>query len=75
MKPSKSVETAVDAMKIAKKAVLEAGYLFHRVREARREGDIWIVEVSTIGREYIVKIDASDGRVIEFVEWRGEEAS
>jgi len=65
MSQQKPISNATEAMRIAKQAVSDAGYIFHLVVSAKREADKWQVRVETVRRKLLVLINADTGEVIE----------
>jgi hypothetical protein len=60
------IESALDAMTIARVAADKANLPFYMIHDVRREGYYWIVRIATSNLIYVVKIDARTGGVVEF---------
>ena len=59
-------ETAKQAVEIAREFLETSGVSFHVVTKTISEGDKWIVEATTFGAKFILKIDKNTGKVIEY---------
>jgi hypothetical protein len=60
------VKGATDAMRIARLAASEAGVIFPFVSGARKEGNVWIVDITSLAGSYEARIVATSGEVSEW---------
>lgn len=62
---SSEVKGATQAMAIAQNAARAAGLYFIYIYNAKKEDNFWIISMACLPGDYIVKIDASTGEVVE----------
>jgi hypothetical protein len=66
MNQDTKVKSATEAIRIAKSAAAEAGVMFPFVSGARKEGDHWTVEITSLAGSYVATISSSSGAVTEW---------
>lgn len=60
------VDTAEQAVEIARKFLETSGQSFNTITGATLEKDVWVVEATTIMGRFMLKIDRSSGAVTEY---------
>ena len=63
---SSEVKEATQAMEIAHEVAKKAGLTYYYIISAKRQDGFWLVQIDTIVRMYVVKINAFTGGVVEF---------
>ena len=63
---SSQVKDVMQAMDIARKAAEKAGLVFYTIISTKRQDVYWLVELSSLIGNFIIKINGINGEVIEF---------